>query len=119
MATCTVPGVFSKPETDKTLFKIDWSSQMQLGIGRTIPIVDKIASSGWAIDADSPQATITTPDEGFDETSATTWVAVDGGNDGDVIYLNNTITTTGSSVNGKVTPAQRFTRQLRIRIDSC
>lgn len=119
MGICHVGGVMRKAAGDKQAFKIDWSDMMDLGIGRTMPVVDRIESSSWAIAADSPSSTVTTPEHDFDPVSAVAWVSVDGGSEGDVIYLNNTIETTGASVNGKSTPPQRFERQLRIRIEGC
>jgi hypothetical protein len=80
---------------------------------------DRIQSSSWAIDAGSPSSAITTPEHGFDEVSSTTWVALEGGVPGDVVHLNNTIETHGTAVNGKQTPTQRLTRQIRLRVDQC
>lgn len=109
-------GVLTKPQSDLKLFQIDWSDFLTLSVSRRVPVVDKIADSTWAISSDSPTATVTLADSGFDDVSGITWVTVDGGTDGDTVYIENTITTGGGCVNGKMTPAQRATRQIRMRV---
>ncbi|MFG6500152.1 hypothetical protein [Sulfitobacter sp. 1A15106] len=119
MTVCVIPGVLKKSQPDKMLVTLEWPEILNTGIGRTMPVVDRIASSTWAIAANSPSSNVILQDSGFDEVSGTTWVAVDAGFDGDVVYIENTIETTGASVNGKSTPPQRAVRQIRMRIQQC
>jgi len=119
MTACVIGGVLSKPETDLVLFKIDWSPLLDMGLGRTVPVIDRIKTSTWAFASDSPQTAGLIVDDGFDETSGASWVTLDGGTEGDVWYIENTVTTTGACINGKNTPSQRMTRQLRIRVGKC
>jgi len=109
-------GVLSKPPSDRVLFKIDWSDFLNLQVSRRAPVSDHIDVSEWAISSDSPTANAVIVEGGFDESGGITWVTIDGGYEGDVLHIENTIHTRGGSVNGKSTPAQRSVRQLRIRI---
>lgn len=119
MSISVIPGVIRKLDAESVLYEIDWTNILQLGVGRGVPVVDRIASSAWAIDAASPAATVTLVSNDFEESTAHSWVIVSGGNDGDVIHLNNTITTTGAAVGGKNTGSQTLVRQIRIRVEAC
>ena len=117
--TCAVGGVQSKPDHDEVLFKIDWYDALNTGMGRTVLINDVIASSMWAIAADSPATDITIGTGGFDLITAFSWVAVSGGTTDSVYYIDNTIVTTGVEVGVMTTPAQTIIRQIRIRVEPC
>jgi len=119
MTTSVIPGFFTKPDTDTKLFSVDWSSELDTGIGNHVSVIDKIDTSSWAIDSGSPTSAISTPASGFDDNLGITWVTVSGGSEGDVLYLNNIITTKGACVGGANTPPQTLVRQMKIKIQAC
>lgn len=119
MTVCVVGSIIRKPEHDTITLSMDWSGLLDLGIGRTLPTMDRIESSSWAIASDSPSATVTLPVSDFDAATATAWVSIAGGNSGDTVFLDNTITTTGAAVNGKNTPPQTLVRRMRVKIEGC
>ena len=120
MTTCTAhTGVLSKANNETKLFAIDWSAYLNTGLGTTATIKDTIATSTWAFDVATPAATGAIVASDFDPISAKTWLTVSGGADGDVFWINNTITTAGADIGGKTTPSQTCELQLRIRVFEC
>lgn len=112
----TIGRVLEKLVGDEQLFTINWSDELQTGLTSNGLTRDRIAESTWALDYLSPRKSTEFGASGFDEASNNTWVTIKGGVEGNVVWINNTIVTTGASINGKTTPKQTFTRQIRVRI---
>lgn len=86
---------------------------------------EEIVSSTWALATDSPATDVTLTGDSFDGDLKVSWVSMEAGAtivNNDVVYLNNTIETSGIKPLADLsenTSTQRFVKQYRIRFKDC
>ena len=111
---------------DRIRYSVSWADKMAPD-NPQYPAIAKelIEVSEWSIAADSDTTAVTIVEEGFDKDIGVAWCSVEadaGIVDGNVLRLNNKITTTGIQPHPPLsikTSNQILTRQLRIRFKEC
>ena len=106
-------------------YDMDWVSDLKTNTPYPALAQEEITTSTWALAADSPTTDITLTGSSFDADLKVSWVSMEAGatvTDNSIVYLNNTITTTGIKASGdltETTSTQRFIKQYRIRFRDC
>lgn len=124
---CEIIGTIKKQFLDEQIrYSMDWSDRMKPEVS-AYPVVsrDRIVTSTWALAADSPMTDVTFVGSGHNDQLHVGWITLVPGATlvaDDVIYLNNTIETSGIQPFGLLTDAtsgQLLVRQYRIRFAEC
>ena len=111
---------------DRVRYTVSWVEDLQPE-SPSYPALAKecIASSAWALASDSPATDVVFTDEGYDADLRVAWVTLGLGaslNEGDKVYIKNTIETTGLLASGALnqdTSSQTLSKTQIICIRDC